>query len=78
MPFSSIEFSDDGADLFAGECMTREATIKHYTVGRSGNYTAQSPIKSTFRSIDGIAVSMDKTLLAAHGTMRNADKKDLK
>lgn len=78
LPFSSLEFSNDGNDLFIGEYMTKEAHVKHYAVAKNGKYTLKPAVDTRFRSIDGIAVSLTKSMLAMHGNVRNSDNKDLK
>lgn len=58
--------------------MAKETYLRHYTVAKNGKYMNKTSIPTNFRSIDGIAISPDKSILAIHGTMRNSDNKDLK
>lgn len=78
LPFSSVAFSPEGNDLYAGEYMAKEANIKHYSVSKSGRLVAKNSMKTSFRAIDGMSVSYGKTMLAVYGTVRNSENKDLK
>jgi len=74
LPFSSLAFTDDGNDLYAGEYMAKEANIKQYTLSKSGRFILKNSLKTMFRSIDSLCVSQSKSLLAIFGTIRTSEK----
>ena len=78
LPYSCIEFSQDGSEMYTGELLSKEASVRFYTQSKFGKYISKTNMTTGFRTIDGIAVSPNKTFIAIHGTVRNSDKRDLK